>query len=244
MKITALSLIIVLQASLSLAASFPTSISREPLNVRNASDRVTVGVTYEEIERDVEFDGGIDGVLDANSLSLYVGYDVQPWLTAFVSVGAAELDGVEGVDTDAKLKVSGGLSAYVWEADILEPVYMAGRLTLKPTLEISRYTADSDVGDVEWIEAMVALPFGYERFDRYPESPKGIATSLAMYVGPALSSLDGTLDTAVGDVDFEHDELLGVIAGVDIFLSAGVSLGVEFTVFDETSGAASLRFHL
>ena len=243
MRITTLSLIITLQASLSFAASFPMSISRQPLNIRNVSDRVSVGMTYEDIKRDVAFDG-FDAILDAQSFSLYVGYDILPWVTVFGSVGGAEIDGEPGIDTDSKLKVSAGVSAYVWEADILAPVFMAGRLTLKPSAEISRYESDTDVGDVEWIEAVVALPFGYERFDRYPESPNGVATSLAIYAGPAISYIDGTADTILGDEDFEHDELLGLIAGVDIFLSAGVSLGAEFSVFDETSVSASLRFHL
>jgi len=243
MRITTLSLIIALQASFVFAASFPTSISRTPLNIDNVSDRVTVGVTFEDIKRDVEFDD-FDAVLDAEALSLYVGYDILPWVTIFGTVGGSEIDGEPGIDTDSKLKVSAGVSAYVWEADILAPIFMAGRLTLKPTAEISRYESDTDVGDTEWIEVMAALPFGYERFDRYPESPKGIATSLALYAGPAISYIDGSVDTILGDEDFEHDELLGLIAGVDIFLSAGVSLGAEFSVFDETSVSASLRFHL
>ncbi len=243
MRIAALSLIIVLQASLSSAASFPASISREPLNLRNPSDRITVGVSYEDIERGIEFDD-VDHILRADALSLYLGYDVLPWVTVFGSIGGVELDSVDGTDSDSKLKVSAGISAYIWEADILAPIYMAGRLSLKPMAEISHYESDTIDGDVEWIDVMAALPFGYERFDRHPESPKGIATSLALYVGPAISYVDGTVDTSSGDDDFEHDELFGVIAGVDVFLSAGVSLGAEFSIFDETSAAASLRFHL
>ena len=243
MRIATLTLVIALQTSLLFAASFPTSISRSPLNVRTVSDRVSVGLTFEDIERGIDTDIG-DSVLKAESLSLYVGYDIEPWLTVFGSVGAAEVDSESGIDTDSKMKVSAGVSAYVWEADILAPIFMAGRLSLKPTAELSRYESETAVGDVEWVEALVALPFGYERFDRYPESPKGIATSLALYVGPAISYMDGSVDTIAGNVDFNHDELLGVIAGLDIFLAPSVSLGAEFSIFEETSLSASLRFHL
>ncbi len=244
MRVVALSLVVALQASLSMAASFPTSISRTPLNLSAVSDKVSVGVTYEEIERGIDFDDGPDAILKAESASLYVGYDVRPWLTLFGSVGASEVDEDAGVNTDAEIKVSAGLSAYVWEADIVEPDFMSGRLTLKPTLEVSRYSSDSDVGEIVWIDATAALPFGYEKFDRYPPSLRGIATSLAFYVGPAMSYVTGTVDTPLGDVDFEGDQLFGMIGGVDIYLSAGVSLGVEFSVFDETSIGGSLRFHL
>lgn len=244
MRVVALSLVVALHASLSLAASFPTSISRAPLNHSAVSEKVSVGVTYEEIERGIDLDDGPDAVLKADSASLYVGYDVLPWLTLFGSLGASEVDTEAGVNADARVKFSGGLSAYVWEADIVEPGYMSGRLTLKPTVEISRYSSDSDVGEISWIDATAALPFGYEKFDSYPPSTLGISASLAFYIGPAVSYVAGTVDSPLGDVDFDGDELFGMIGGLDIYLSRGVSLGVEFSVFDETSIGASLRFHL
>jgi hypothetical protein len=243
-SIIALTLVVALQASLSLAASFPTSISRQALNVRLPSDRLSVGVTYEEIERTIDLDRGDNVILDAASASLYVGYDVVSWFTLFATLGAAELEGDGDVATDSGLKVSGGVSAYLWEVDILEPIFMAGRFSIKPTAELSRYASDSSLGDTSWYDLTVALPFGYERFDRYPESAQGIATSLALYVGPALSYVTGTAGTAGGDVDFEGDEMFGVMGGLDLYFSPAVSLGVEFSVFDELSIGGSLRFHL
>jgi len=244
MRVSTVSFVVALQASLSLAAAYPPSISRPSLSTRPVSDRVSVGVTYEEIERGVDFDKGPDSVLKANSLSLYVGYDVVPWVTAFATIGGSELDGTTEINTDAGLKLSAGVSMCVWDADILEPIYMAGRLTLRPMAEISRYASDSDLGEVTWIDATLALPLGYERFDRYPVSAHGIATSLALYAGPAVSYIQGSADTNIGKIDFEADTLLGVMGGVDVYLSPGVALGVAFSVFDETTLSASLRFHL
>lgn len=244
MRVSILALVVVLHAGLSLASVFPTSISREPLNVGIPSERLTVGLTYEDIKKGIDFNKGPDAILEAESLALYIGYDVLPWLTLFTTLGASEIDDTSEIGTDPKFKISGGASAYLWEGDILAPTYMAGRLTLKTSLEVSRYDSDSDVGSVDWIDVTLALPFGYERFDEYSESPRGIDTSLAIYIGPAISYIDGTWDTAVGDFDFEHKELFGVIGGVDIYISPGVSLGAQFSYFDETTVMGSVRFHL
>jgi hypothetical protein len=246
MRIVALSLIVALHASLVSAASFPTSISRRPLNVGSPSDRLSIGGSYEEIDRGIDLNQGGDGddVFSASSASLYMGYDVRPWLTLFGTVGAVELDAMGDVETDEGLKVSAGLSAYLWEVDISEPTFMAGRFSFKPTLEASHYTSESSEGDVSWFDVTLALPVGYEIFDQYAESSQGISTSLALYVGPAVSYVSGTVDAPAGDVDFDGEEFFGAIAGLDVYFSAHVSLGAQVSFFDETSIGASLRFHL
>jgi len=244
MKALILSLAVFLQAGFSMASGFQTSISRDALNIGIPSDRLTVGMTYEDIKMGVDFDKGPDAILDAASWDVYVGYDVLPWLTVFTTLGASEIDDTDEIDTDAKFKISGGFNAYLWEGDVLEPTYMSGRFTCKAAFELSRYDSDSDIGDVSWIDATFAIPLGYEFFDDYPESSKGINTSLALYIGPAISYVDGTWDTAVGDLDFEGKDMFGFIGGVDLFLSPTVSLGVAFRHFDETSVGGSLRFHL
>ncbi|MBT3191210.1 MAG: hypothetical protein HN341_01515 [Verrucomicrobia bacterium] len=246
MRITTLTLAVALQASMSLAASFPTSISRQPLRVRPPSERLSVGLNVEEIERSIDMDEGDDDVLSASSASIYVGYDILHWFTAFLTLGASEVDADSDSDEDssAGLKVSTGVSAYLWEVDVLEPSFMAGRFSFKPTLELSRYAADSSDGDSSWFDLTVALPLGYEMFDRHPVSSEGVDTSLALYAGPAVSYMFGSVGSGAGDGDFVGDDVFGFIGGVDLFLAPTVSLGAEFSFFGETSIMGSLRFHL
>ena len=244
MRAVILSLAVVLQAGFAMASAFQTSINREALNVGIPSERLTVGLTYEDIKLGIDFDDGPDAILDAASWDVYIGYDVLPWLTVFTTLGSSEIDDTDEIDTSAKFKISGGVNAYLWEGDVLDPTYMAGRFTLKTSFELSRYDSDADIGDVTWIDATLAVPLGYEIFDNYPASPKGVKTSLALYIGPALSYVSGTWDTAVGDFDFEGKELFGLIGGFDLFLSPTLSFGVAFSHFDETTIGGSLRFHL
>ncbi len=244
MKMTVTMLIAAMQASILLGATLPGAITRNPLVRDNPSERLSVGVTYEEIEREVDFDNGPNALLEADSAALYVGYDVLPWLTIFATAGGSQLDGNGIIDTDRKLKASLGVCAYMWEGDVLEPIFMAGRISIKPMAEIARYSSDSEVGDTVWTDASAALLLGYEKFDRYPTSPRGVQTSLALYIGPAVSYVSGEIDTIAGDIDFEQDELFGVMGGVDIFLAPSVSFGVEFSHYGDATIGASLRFHI
>jgi len=223
--------------------TFPGSISRQPLVAKPVSDRLTVGVGYDKLERGIEFDTLPDAVLEADTISGYAGYDVLPWLTAFVTVGGTKVEGDEGIGTDYGIKLSGGLSAYLWEGDVLVPAFMAGRLSIKVMGEVSRFESDTDIGTVEWVDVMVALPVGYEKFDRYPTSASGLQTSLALYAGPAFSYMSGKADTVFGNVDFDASQRFGVVAGADVYFSPSVSIGAKLIAFDELSYGASARFH-
>lgn len=243
MQVVVVAAVFLAQGFTGVAGTFPGSISRAPLVAGRVSDRVSIGLGYQRIERGVDLGGGLESVLEATSLSGYAGLDVLPWLTVFVTAGSVELEREAGINTDPGLKVSGGLSAYVWEADVLAPGFMAGRLSLKLNAEFTRYESDTAIGTVTWTDAMVALPIGYEKFDGYATSASGLETSLAIYAGPAMSFMEGSTKMRFGDVDFDGSEEFGLVAGADVYFSPQVSLGAEVTVFDEISYGASLRFH-
>jgi hypothetical protein len=223
------------------AETFPASISRQPLVAGRISERLTIGVGYDKLERGIEFDNLPDFVLEADTMTGYVGYDMLPWLTAFVTVGGSKVKDVDGADYGVKF--SGGFSAYLWEGDVLVPAYMSGRLSIKAMMEVSRSESDTDFGTIEWMDVMVALPIGYEKFDRYPASASGLQTSLALYAGPAFSYMTGSFDRTFGSRDFDASQLLGVVAGADVYFSPSVAIGAKIIAFDELSYGASARFH-
>lgn len=246
MRIMAVAAIVFAQIATGEAGTFPASISREPLAVGRVSERLSIGVGYDSIKRGLDIKNGPAGLgalLEADSLSGYAGFDVLPWLTSFVTVGSVELKSGAGIKTDAKLKISGGVSAYLWEADVLSPGFMAGRVSVKADAELARFESGVENVSVEWFEALAALPIGYELFDRYPSGSSGVATSLALYAGPAISYLSGTAKTSYGDVDFDGDQQFGMVAGADVYFAPQISIGAKLTIFDELSYGATLRFH-
>lgn len=237
--------VLTLQAGLVVAGTFPGSISREPLVRGSISDRLSVGVSYERVRRGIDVDGvPLTGDFEADHLRGYLGYDMLPWMTVFVSAGATELKGGTWSDTDYDLSVSAGLHGYLWEGDVLTPAFAAGRMSIKATMEIGRYSADSNAGGSDWIEFVAALPFGYEIFERYPVGKSGLSTSLALYAGPAFSYLDGDVAVLPGVTSsFSSDQELGALAGADVYFSPVVSIGGYALIMDEVSYGATARFH-
>ena len=231
-------------ASLAQSGTFPGSISREPLMRGNVSDRLSIGLGYDRIQRDVKLDGDpVTRELQAHSISGYVGYDALSWLTTFITVGGTALRGGDGSE-DYALRLSLGLNAYIWEGDVLAPAFAAGRISIKGTAEVLRHEIDVAAGKGDWIEVVAALPIGYEFFDRYPASRSGVSTSLALYAGPAVSFLDGDVPVAPGRKQgFRENQVMGAVAGADIFFAPAISIGFKALIFDQVSTGASLRFH-
>jgi len=227
------------------AETFPGSITREPLVRGRVSERLSVGLGYDRIERDIKFsDGTGTDVLEADAASGYVGYDLLPWLTTYVTAGGTSLRGDRWNESDYALRLGGGVTAYLWESDVLTPTFAAGRISLKAMAEVVRHETDTAAGSSDWLSLGAALPIGYEIFDQYPASKSGLATSLALYVGPMVSVLDGDLAVSPGLTrGFEEDQSLGVVAGVDVYFAPPVSVGFKALFFDGVTTGATLRFH-
>lgn len=227
------------------AGTFPSSITRDPLARGDMSERLSVGVTYTYTDREISVSRGADMVLKADRFSGYVGYDALPWLTTFVTLGGTRLDTSDApwTSSDYEFSYSVGVNAYLWEADVLEPAFAAGRLTVKAHAEVGQNQSSSNLGDSDWMELTIAIPVGYELFDRYAISDSGVSTSLALYAGPAFSMLDG--DIAVGGrvAGFESDREFGALVGADVYFAPSVSVGASALIMNEASFSVSGRFH-
>lgn len=225
------------------AATFPGSISRDPLIRGNISDRLSVGAEYDRIERSIEWNNGGTDILSADSVAGYIGYDALPWLTTYVTLGATSLRSDRWGDSDYALRFSLGANAYIWEADVLVPAFAAGRISVKASGEFARHASDSGFGTSDWVEFVAAIPVGYEIFDRYPANKSGLSTSLNVYAGPAVSFLSGDLTASPATSrGFEQDQPLGVIVGADVYFAPTISIGVKTLIFEETTTGASVRF--
>lgn len=243
-----LTVFIGLQCGLLSAGSFPGAISRDSLVSAESLNRLSVGVDYEVIKRDIVVDSGGADSLEADSVCGFIGVDVTPWLSPFVTLGSsAVVDPSTDDSGDSKFKWSAGLNLNIWHYDIVSPDFLSGRLSIESMVEYAKY-ASENVGwrgeTVEWSDTTVVIPFCYEMFeDLSPLADKSLRKSLNLYVGPALSVLDGTVQSGGGEESFSEDQQIGFIGGVDIFLADKVSIGAHVLVFDQTTVTGSIRYH-
>ena len=232
------------------AATLPGGTGDDFMAVGSA-DKFSVGVNYENIKRYVEPDQGEDFRLDASSVSLFLGYDVIDWLTVFATVGQSEnsSDFILGQADSRQVKWSVGANANLYKWYIREPKVATGdRVTIRAFAEFARYEADTGAGNMDWNDILIVIPIAYERFERNSRIDNDSELfRLSIYAGPALSFVNGSLDTGVGDTDFSAKQEFGVVAGIDLYFTRSISIGGQAWMFDVTeddiSARASFRYH-
>lgn len=231
------------------AGTIPGSMPRETLVYSKSLDRIGINEGVEVIRRKVDLDGGLGGMtLDAVCVYAMVGYDILSWLTVFGTFGGSEAEirgaGVTLTDfDDAGLKWSIGVNANLWHYKVKEPDFIAGRLSLRAVTEFSRYSADDTGRDIHWNELSLAFPFSHEMFADYgPHRPENMF-SLAFYLGPGLSILDGSAGLPIGKYDFDEKESLAVVAGIEFYLARNFSIGCHGQYADDGRIAGVIQYH-
>lgn len=230
------------------AGAVPGTLSPDYLDTATWLERVVVGADAEKVGRTVDTDLTEPFSLDVNVYSAFLGYDVTPYVTAFLTAGGTDNNTVDDPTTDSGsgTKVSAGVNVNLSSYPIRHPSTVEGdRLTVQVLGEIAHYDADF----LDWMQADLALPITFEVIE--DDHGMGITPEdrfvLAVYAGPLASYVDGQIDTPAGDVDFEADQILGLLAGVDLRFTRYFSVGGHIRFFnaddDETSGGASLRYH-
>ena len=227
------------------AGSAPISMSEDTFLVQRKMPWVSVGGGIELLERQLQLAGGAPGRVRAENVLGYLGVDLRHWFTVFGTLGQLNMQSVDipGAVGDFKddRRWSFGFNANVWHIDIEEPEIMAGRLTIGLVGEYTRYDASETGESLEWTEYALAVPIGYMLY----VEPRKIQTvhGAVFFAGPIYSTLDGDYSAGGSRTDFDEEQPLGVLAGVDVFLAKNLTLGGHIQYFEEPSANFSLRYH-
>lgn len=232
------------------AATDPASISRDYLLAAENLNFLSVGINYEDISRELWVKGRHSStyMLDARAYSGYIGCDVVPWWTVFVTVGSSEMRPASTANYfDSESKWSLGMNLNLWSYDVRDPEFMTGRISFRTSVERSSFKSQFKSSDansaLEWSDLTVIFPFGYELYADAPGVGMAEPFSLALSAGPVISLLDG--DARIGGVTtkYEARRSAGVMGGADIFLSHNLSFGCRVHYFDDTSVTGTIRYH-
>lgn len=239
--------IVIIGPTLAVSAATLTASgsSRDTLVRQNSLDGLSVGADYDQIERQIEPKTAAkpNTKLDARAISGFMGYDIFNWLTVFATAGGsqAKFDQDDNYD-GAGFKWSGGLNLNLWHYNLEDPSFMAGRASFRAIGEFSQYRSAEGDDSFRWNDIFGSILFNYEIFvvsmkdlDRYPYS-------IAFYIGPALSKINGTHENAVTSFDFNESNIFGVVGGVDLYVAHNLAIGGQILYFDGTTLEASLRY--
>ncbi len=212
-------------------------VSDALLNTENPS-KWSVGFYGYMIQRDVDVDNLGVRTLKAKQGMMGVGYDILPWLTASLGLGATDgkLDGLSDYDK-FRLSWSAGLNANLWTIEAA-PV----RITFKGLGEFSQHRVSNSEG-LDWIEFLGAGTVNLELFAEDDVAEVADIVSMVLYAGPAFSVISGNFDNGVQKRSFSEDQTFGVVAGVDLYLTQTVALGANVQYFDAPTWGGSFRYH-
>jgi hypothetical protein len=228
-----------------LAATLGDSGERESLIEAHNLGWLSVGVDYAQIERSVKLqDEAGPALLKADVYSGQLGVDIVDWLTLFGTAGATQARiGKEGEFQSGRFKYSGGVRINWWHYDIKDPAFMAGRISFRSIGEYSQHESGSGSEAIQWEELYGDLILNYEFFVEKMKNWEQYPYSLALFVGPAWSQIDGQAGEGAGARSMEADQAIGVVGGLDLFFSHNLSVGAQALYYDEYTLSASIRYH-
>ncbi len=218
------------------AATPSCSISREYLLQADISDRLTVGTDVTLMDRGIEV-GGLPASLESAIYNAYVGYDVLPWLTVFTTLGGLQIK-ENDVYGSSGSKWSLGVAPNIWEGDLRDPSFLAGKISLTALGETTGYNTDQ----ADWQEYTAALLLRYEIFEDPPWSAENV-TSLRFSAGPAISAVSGDWSDGGAAESFRETDTLGWMAAVELFPAPAFAICCGAESFDGISVSGSLRLH-
>lgn len=189
-----------------------------------APTRFTLGVEYEFLERDVEFDSAFFGAnkaeLESQRVFVRGAYGIAPNLEVFLRLGGAEAEtDTPGVNGDFGLAFGGGVKGVIYRG----PNWAWGAVG-----QILYFESDNG-GEVDVLELDLASGVS---FALGPVTP---------YVGLVLQVTDGELSTAGQSRDFEQDDIIGVFFGMNYVPQPNISLGIEAHIIHETAVSIALE---
>ena len=250
MKLSAVILIVIAVLIISLpsgAATLSGAGTRETLIEQEYLDYLTIGADYQRQERDISTSSQGKMRLKTQTIDGYIGVDPYKWLMIFATLGgSAAKIGDTGSYNNAKFKWSAGFDVNWWRHTITAPTFMEGELSLKTHVEFSMQNSGAGAEKINWNETIAALLVNYEVFTMKKVDVKNCPYSLALFVGPALSWLDGDYyanKDISRKVDFNEEHLVGIIGGADLYAAYNLSFGAAIQYYDAVTLNVSARYH-
>jgi hypothetical protein len=204
----------------------------EPFLTTGGLGPVSAGLFYQLSRRPIETETGFEMELQARTYEAVLGLDVLPWLTLYGSAGGsdARFRDVSYYGQDRFSWTAGfNMNIWQWTGYGEMPVW---RLNFKTRAEAARYESETRSLQMEWTDYSVAFPVGYEViFSRHPESFAEL-DHLELFLGPALSYIDGRYEQGGQSYDFEGKNSLGVTGGVSLFVTKTLFVGASASYFD------------
>lgn len=189
-----------------------------------APARFTLGVEYEFLERDIEYDSpiapGNEGELESQRIFFRGAYGIAPNVEVFARLGGADAEtDTPDVSGDLGLAFGGGVKGVIFRG----PNWALGAVG-----QFLYYESENG-GEIDVLEFDLASGVS---FALGPVTP---------YAGLVLQLTQGELTSPGPSSDFDQDNLLGLFFGMNYVPQPNISLGFEAHLIHETGVSIALE---
>jgi hypothetical protein len=193
-------------------------------------------------KRKLDFNDLGDQSVEVQRLGLFLGLDITRSLTLRGLISSGELKSDVGGAGDGNDDLSWGVDLegrlINWQLD--PTMVNLSWIQFDASLRYLSSLTEGEDNDLEWREvygdltvSLVSVP---------PD--KDTVRSLTVFVGPAFSWIDGSMETAQGrQSDFSEDQLVGFTGGIVVVPHDNIKLKAGLLVFDEVSYLGAVEFH-
>jgi opacity protein-like surface antigen len=230
---------------LSYGAALSGAGTRDTLIEAEYLDFLSIGVDYQYQNRDVSTSSEGKMRLKSQTVDGFIGVDPYKWLLIYATFGGSSAKtGDVNSFNDPRFKWSAGFDVNWWRYKVTMPEFLEGGLSLKTHAEFEMHYSGADAERIKWNEYFLSLLVNYEVFSVSHDDMSKYPYSLMLFVGPALSWLEGYYyQTSYRQVDFHEAHLFGVVGGAELFIADNLSLGGAVQYYDAVSLSADVRYH-
>ncbi len=209
-------------------------------------NKLSVGLDFDDIDREVMHDNDDNDLrerISGNTISAFLGYDLQPWMVGYVIAGKTDAELTDGsIDRENHLHWALGLDANWWQSPIKGRDRIKAVISIGSMLKYGRYEANSGNDDVNWHEFTLGVPLQLELLAKETTS-LAQPYSLVLFAGPVWSPVDGERDFGDLQYDFESSDDFGYYGGMNIYFDYSFSIGAQFRKFKDAGYGVNLRYH-
>lgn len=195
------------------------------------------------VKRDLDFDNLSVTSSEMRRLGLALGIDITPWFTLRGLIGSSDFKSNAGGVGSLDAGLATGISAeYRLLNRRIEPrVSNISWIRCDASARYFGGIAESGDDKVEWREGYADMTLSLVTT---PPDPFREVNSLTLFLGPAVSWIDGTLDTAQGgEYQFSHDRLVGFTGGFILAPNDTIKVKLLAQVFGDVSYEAAVQLH-
>lgn len=164
----------------------------------------------------------------------YVGYDILPWITTYVTAGSTQTRIGWGSTGSSKPEYGVGCMLGLFDTEIEDPTLLEDRLRLNANFQYTRGSgayADGFSGNISWSEFSGSLTLSI--VNDLEGDKFFVPNSIALFIGPAFSFLSSS--------EIEQDSSFGLTLGIDVFLNEKVSLEFAYISYEESAYSAGVN---